>query len=275
MPLACRRGVSLIELMIALTMFGVVATVLFRMLAANQRLYQFQTQRIDRRQNIRAAEAILPAELRELDAADGDIIALSPTSITLRAMRQLAFVCAQPQPDETRFVIRERPIFGQRDFDPETDSLLVYVVGDSATPDRWVTRPLASIGGGTCDDGSPARLLETGVVAPRIEMGAPVRGFEVVTYRLYRASDGEWQIGVAARPSGGIQPLIGPVTANGLELTYRDSAGSAATEAARVAAIEIHVRAPTAQRVRGADGALARSIDSTVVVVALRNNRRP
>jgi hypothetical protein len=41
-----------------------------------------------------------------------------------------------------------------------------------------------------------------------------------------------------------------------------------------VAAIEMRLRAPTAQAVRSAAG-LNRPTDSTAIVVALRNNRRP
>lgn len=273
MPITRYRGASLVELMLALTMLGVVTTVLFRMLASNQRIYQSQTQRIDRRQSIRAAEAVLPAELRELDAVDGDIVALSPTSITVRAMRQLGFVCADPQPGVARLAIRASLLFGLRDFDPETDSLLVYAAGDD--DGRWVPGPLSSIGAGTCDDGSRARLLETTLAASAgVVVGAPVRGFEVVTYRLYRGSDGQWQIGLAAGPGGTIQPLIGPVTSAGLEFVYRDASGVAVTDRSRVALIEIRLRAQTQEPIRSAGGVLGRSVDSSIVVVALRNNRR-
>jgi hypothetical protein len=114
-------------------------------------------------------------------------------------------------------------------------------------------------------------VLEASGVAGPFSVGTPVRAFESVTYRLYRASDGEWQIGQAA---GGdvIQPLVGPVTAAGLELDYRDAAGARVTDLQQVAAIEIRLRLLTAEPVRGSNG-LARSVDSIVMVVALRNNR--
>lgn len=276
MSVGSRRGASLVELAVALTMFGVVAAVLFRMLAANLRVYQAQTQRIDRRQSIRAAELILPAELRELDATDGDLIAIAPTSVTLRAPRQLGFVCAPAGAGATHLTVRLRPFFGVRDFDPGTDGLLVYVAGDSADPDAdaWLVGSLASLRNGTCADGAPARLLETSLAADdRIELGAPVRGFEVVTYRLYRGGDGEWYVGVVSGSGGTTQPVIGPVTAAGLELRYLDAASAPVGDPARVAAIEIRLWAPTAQAVRGAAG-LTRQTDSAVIVVALRNNRR-
>src|SRR5204862_6137836 len=91
-----RRGFTMVELLIALVLLGLVSAALYRVLVNNQRLYMAQTQRIDLSQNIRAAANILPAEFRELDAADGDITAMSATSISIRAMRWLSFVCVAP-----------------------------------------------------------------------------------------------------------------------------------------------------------------------------------
>ena len=88
-----RVGFSLVELLVALVLFGAVTAGIYRVLVDNQRLYRAQTQRIDLQQNIRAAVTILPAEFRELDATNGDIKAMSATSITIRAMRQLGFIC--------------------------------------------------------------------------------------------------------------------------------------------------------------------------------------
>src|SRR5438093_1988928 len=96
MSLLTRRGFTLIELMIALVLLGLVSAAVYKVLVNNQRIYLAQTQTIDLNQNMRAAAAILPAELRELDAADGDILAMGPDSIRIRAMRQLAFVCQTP-----------------------------------------------------------------------------------------------------------------------------------------------------------------------------------
>src|SRR5882762_1237013 len=96
MSLLTRRGFTLVELMIAIVLLGIVSTALYKVMLNNQRTFAAQTQRIELQQNIRAAATILPAEFRELDAADGDITAMSATSITIRAMRQLAIVCTAP-----------------------------------------------------------------------------------------------------------------------------------------------------------------------------------
>ncbi|HXO85018.1 MAG TPA: prepilin-type N-terminal cleavage/methylation domain-containing protein, partial [Gemmatimonadales bacterium] len=88
-----RRGFTMIELLVALVLLGIVSTAIYRVLVNNQRLYMAQTQRIDLSQNIRASNTILSAEFRELDAFDGDIIAMSADSILVRGMRWLSFVC--------------------------------------------------------------------------------------------------------------------------------------------------------------------------------------
>ena len=67
-----RRGLTLVELLVALVLLSIVSAALYRVLVSNQRIYQAQTQRIDMQQNIRAAAQILPADLRELDASEGD-----------------------------------------------------------------------------------------------------------------------------------------------------------------------------------------------------------
>src|SRR2546427_13180838 len=91
-----RRGFTMVELLVALVLLGLVSAALYRVLVNNQRLYMAQTQRIDLSQNIRAAGNIMPAEFRELDASDGDITAMPATSISIHAMRWTGFACNLP-----------------------------------------------------------------------------------------------------------------------------------------------------------------------------------
>ncbi len=112
-------------------------------------------------------------------------------------------------------------------------------------------------------------------VAGAIPVGAPVWGFERVTYQLYQpAGDTSWYVGF--QPGGGtMQPLIGPVLANGLTFSYFNSTGTVTAVPAQVARIDITVRARTAAAIRtGGYAPLAAAVDSIVTSVALRNNRR-
>ncbi|MGH2659853.1 MAG: PilW family protein [Actinomycetota bacterium] len=291
--LAC-RGLTLIELLVALVLLGIIMTGLYRTLVTHQRIYQAQTQRIDLQQNMRASGTILAAELRELAATGGDIGAMGQDSIRLRAMRTLAFLCrtpplgpwltAGPTVATTILTVPSQPRYGLRDFDAARDSVLVYYEGDETTrsDDGWVLGRITGISSGNCRVGDArsgreltVRLLFAAGQLDRpgaIPSGAPVRAFETVTYLAYRASDGRHYIG--QRSLGGLQPILGPVTADGLALRYYDAAGNPTTDRFQIGEIEVVVRGQTVQPMRGAGGRLLHAVDSVVTRVALRNNRR-
>jgi prepilin-type N-terminal cleavage/methylation domain-containing protein len=287
-----RRGYTLVELLVAITLLGIVSTGIYRVLVGNQRVYQAQTQRIDLQQNIRAAAAVLPAEFRELNAMDGDIQALSATSITIRAMRQLGVTCVAPVlglgVNALPMMIHQNLFYGSA-LDPTTDSLLIFYEGDEGTrnDDSWVRANLRTVVNGVCPDGfnSPSYVLTVDLALPdgallnragAIPNGAPVRAFQTITYELYQAGDGNWYIGL--RPRGGtVQPLVGPLTdGSGLLLRYFNATGVVTAAPDSVAAIEITVRGRTAQRmhVEGQTGGLRYVVDSLTTRVTLRNNRR-
>jgi prepilin-type N-terminal cleavage/methylation domain-containing protein len=294
-----RRGFTLIELLVALVLLGLVSAALYRILVNNQRLYMAQTQRIDLSQNVRAAGSILPAELRELSASEGDIIAMSPTSITIRAMRWLSFVCqipvlGGPSWNGLQMIIRggapgQMGFYGARGLQ-NSDSLLVYWDGNQTNrlDDYWpiggvvasapVNCPGVPVSPGTLVtfNASPSPVpFATANVAGAITVGAPVRGWERVTYSLFQSpTDGQWYVGF--QPAGQtMQPLIGPLLANGLQFDYYAADGSVTAVRTQVARIDLTVRARTANAIRkGGQAAAAIAVDSVVTSVALRNNRR-
>jgi prepilin-type N-terminal cleavage/methylation domain-containing protein len=294
-----RRGFTMIELLVALVLLGLVSTAIYRVLVNNQRVYMAQTQRIDLSQNIRAANTILSAEFRELDAFDGDIAAMTPTSLDIRAMRWLSFVCVPPvldgNPNGRQMIIRGNAVgtpmfFGSRYINEARDSLLIYLDGNQTTrlDDYFVTgRLVASPGNQQCPavGAIPAqpgtRLLFDGNflagsnVPGAITTGAPVRGFERVRYALYQPSgDTSWYIGF--QPAGQtMQPLVGPVLTNGLTFQYFNAAGAVTAVRTQVARIDVTVRGRTQAQVRpGGDSPRRAIVDSITFSVALRNNRR-
>ena len=290
-----RRGFTMIELLVALVLLGLVSAALYRVLVNNQRLYMAQTQRIDLAQNIRAAASILPAEFRELDASEGDITAMSATSISMRAMRWLGFACNTPvlggALNGVSLIVRGGApglplFFGARGIDNSKDSLLIYYDGNvnSRNDDFWATASItAAPNGQNCNDGTAGQRLVLNVnllglgpnVVGAIPLGAPVRGFERVVYQLYQpAGDTSWYVGF--QPAGQtMQPLIGPVLSNGLTFQYYDVNGNVTAVRSQVARIDVTVRARTTSSVRaGGQAAAATVVDSIVTSVALRNNRR-
>jgi len=263
-----RRGFSLAELLVALVLFAVVSAGVTRLLLTEGRFYRELGQRADLADNLRAGADILAADLWSLDAVDGDILALGPDSIRVRGERRFGVACAVDLSGSgVTLRFRARLTFGVRDF-RAGDSLLAYVPGDSVWAAGVATSdPVPAL----CPDSSAGERIDAIFAGPGPDAGAPVRAFEVVTYRSYRASDGSYYLGL--RDAGGLQPLVGPLSSDGLRLSVFDSAGGVAAGPAAVQAIRIRLRALSAGTVvrRGRASVLD---DSVVVWVTLRNNRR-
>jgi len=292
MSLVRRRGFTLVELLVALLLFGIVSAGIYKVLLTNQRLYQAQTQRIDVQQNVRAAATIFAGEFRELDAVDGDISAMTANSITIRAMRQLGFLCDAPAlpaagpPYNVTMTVRATPLYGSQMFTEDVDSLLIFYEGDqtSRQDDGWHLGSLTAVAPLNCSDGKPGWKLSSRLAAfagvqvnqaGAIAVGSPVRGFETVTYLAYQASDSRWYIGL--QTAGGTQPLIGPITGRtGLRFTYYAANGAVTAVPAQVVRIAITVGEQTAQPVQqsGVGGGLVTKVDSLTTQVSLRNNAR-
>lgn len=298
MPLLGRRGYTIIELLIALVLLGMVSAAIYKVLVNNQRLYLAQTQTIDLQQNMRAAATILPAEFRELDSPDGDIQAMSATSITIRAMRLLGFACLTPPLGggigQLTLTVRKTPMYGTRQTFNVNDSLLIYWEGNPLTraDDQWLLGQIKTVAtGAVCNQDTlgvanqgytltmqPQWINNPGLnVANAITKGAPIRGFDNITYSVYQSpTDQNWYLGQTNNSANsGIQPVIGPLNgAAGVTFSYYDSVGTVTAVTTSVAQIQIVLRARTASPIRGASGVQAFKVDSVVTRVALRGNPR-
>jgi len=253
-----RRGLTLVELVFALGLLAVVMTAAGRLLLFQRRFYRELGQRADLNDNLRAGAEILSADLWSVDAREGDLLAIGADSIRIRAERQFAVVCGM---SGASVLLRKSLTFGIRDLAPG-DSLLAYVEPDSQWAAGVVTSGPASA---SCPDSTPGERVGVSMAGSAglpLAVGTPVRGYEVVTYRSYRASDGAYYLGL--RDAGALQPLVGPLAPAGLLFTYFDSAGGVTSSAKSVSAIGIRLRARSAQ---------AMLDDSVVSRVTLRNNR--
>ncbi len=293
MPTLNRRGFTLAELLVALVLLGIVSLGIYRVLLNNQRMYQAQTQRIDLQQNIRAAVTIIPADLREVDATDSDIVGMGSDSIRFRAMRQFAVACNPPILGAglggLTLTVWKSLTYGAALPNSSSDSLLIFYAGATDTTrndDVWIPASITSnpvsatcTGGG----GNSGWLMTVSLAATTrvpyvnglggIPVNSPVRGFETVTYKLYQATDGNYYIGYRLG-NGTLQPAIGPVLSTGLALAYYDSTGAVTVDRTKVKTVKISVRGMTAQPVRMPNGSITQAIDSITTLVALRNNRR-
>src|SRR5262249_42167513 len=130
------------ELLVALTLTGIVSASLYQVLNGTRRLHRVHAEAMELNQSLRAAIAVIPAELRELDAGGSigsDILQMKPTGITYRAMRTTAFLCRDPDTLSSKVTIGG-PAFGVRAFDPTNDNLLIYSEGVGRWLDAEVVR---------------------------------------------------------------------------------------------------------------------------------------
>ena len=104
-----RRGFTLIEVLLALVIMGVVTGAIYRLLNTNQRLSLAQAEQVNLQSNVRTGSLVVPNELRELntvlgslDATRNDVTVANADGITYRAMRGLGFLCQAAGANELR-----------------------------------------------------------------------------------------------------------------------------------------------------------------------------
>ena len=286
------RGFTLAELLVALVLFGIVSTAIYQLLVNNQRLYRQQTQRIELNDNVRSAVAILPTELRGLDAADplgGDIVEMTDTSLEYRAVRAVRWVCTSLQTGSQLFMDTTK--YALSTIDPAYDSLLIFADSNPMKrgDDHWYHADVTSAPGRTNGCGGQMSVLNVALNLPRVSngnalvaqddvmMGSPVLAFELARVMSYQDVAGATWLGVQRynKNSGwsGLQQVVGPLQAGGLKFTYYNSAGVVTADPAQVARIDITVIGQTSQTVKLSDGSMGYLIDSLVTQVALRNNQ--
>jgi len=236
-----RSGFTLVELMIVAVLGAVVVGATYQIMLSSQRAYTVQTAQIQGQQSVRAGIDILFSELRELSRSEGDILAMSSNQIEVRAMRSFGVVC---NVNATGSPIRVKKI-GR--FFESGDSIMVFADNDPniASDDTILAGAITSRDTTqTCSGADTAQslvvpALATALANDTVRLGAPVRGFTIYTYGLYTV-DGDYYL---ARRSGSLtEPMVGPLSPNGVSFTYLDSLGNVTTTPTSVSRIEVTLR---------------------------------
>ncbi len=281
-----RGGFTLVEMVVVMGLMGVVLAALYQSITATQRTTNMQVQRMDVQQTTRAAGLYLGHLLRELDAADGDVLVSGPTSLRIRAMVWTGVLCTPPvaAAGRVRFTVARGLLFGMRPPDAALDSVLLYADGDPEirTDDVWLVGGLTDVAAGACPDASPGTVLRVDITAGSggsgaaladVTLGSPIRGFVVEELSLYLGG-GDYWLGRRTADRGAtwtsMRPLIGPLEANGLAFTYFDDAGATPAFTTGIVSIGLTVRGRSAGPVSG-QGYIS---DSIITRITLRNNRR-
>lgn len=278
------RGFTLVELVVALLLGTLVLGAAGQVFLATERFFRLQSSRLEVHEGMRTAIQVLVSELLELDPSDGDIVAMGRDSISIRAARGVTFVCAPTDFVGGRIVVRSDLGSGYRDVDPARDRAQVFRDGDPTTEadDTWLDLGITSAGGGAvCSDGAAAtelRLLGGVRALDSVGLGAPVRWYERVVYRLYADETGIWWLGERSWSGGAwaaISPVAGPLAHPlGLEFAYFDASGVPTSEPTRVAGIGLTVRGVSTTLLQAAGGGQSRWADSLATVVFPRNGRQ-
>lgn len=282
-----RRGFTLIEIMVALVLSMVVLAVVYQVIIVTQRTTHAQAQRIELQQNLRSITQFAGARLRELDAAEGDLLVMNPDLIQYRGMQWAGFVCAPVVgTGNTVTVHLSRSRFFGFITPTSEHSAFIFVDGDVSVrgDDQWFPGPITAAVTGTCSDGSASYQLTVNVgggngntVANGTTTGSPVRGWQVEEMSLFAQGGQNW-LGFRAQTNGGtwgiVEPVAGPLQAAGLAFTYFDANGNVTATAANVTSVGLTVLGQTREAIRRFTGSPQRALDSLITHIGLRNNPR-
>ena len=151
----------------------------------------------------------------------------------------------------------------------------------TGSDDIWVGAKITAVSltAGTCADGSAGYVLTinpTVAALANAVVRAPARTFEDMEYGLY-SSGGEYWLGARSVSASEVsmQPVLGPLTSDGVSFSFLDGTGAATTDRGLVKSIQITLKGVTDQAiVVGSNTKTAYVRDSLVTQVVLRNSLR-
>lgn len=247
-----RAGYTLVELLVTITLLGVIGTIVTRMMLDQQRFYQRTNEQMSIRRELRTAMSMLPADLRSVSSVGGDIISFTASSIRFRATIGASIICAKanantldlPPLDMARTTLTTwytRPEVGDTIFAFRADSM--GAGGDSWTAHRIVTiaPSTAYCAGspyidGTLDAGKERwRVVVQPDVHDSVKVGAAIRFMRSTEYSIVAGASGSYYVG-RAEYRGGVwtapTPIAGPFVApsvadaGGMRFVMFDSTGA-------------------------------------------------
>ncbi len=232
----CRGGFTLIELLIVIVLGTVVAAALYQVLVYQQRLYTTERAATYRHDALRLASAVLTADLMEASAPEGDLLAITADSLSVRSPVGFGVACVVDSVTGTLGLFNVKGRLGGL----SGDSLLIY------HPSGWLVRELGDSGSESsvslscayASGPSVEREVRVDGALVGVPVGAPVRAFHRYSYRLEEEGGSWW---LARADASGSEILAGPLSeeSSGLRFEFFDAAGQPTTDPARVARLEL------------------------------------
>jgi len=276
------RGVSLIEMMVALTVGGLALAIGFEALTGLGRAARARGERAGGQVTLRAVFNTVVRELEPLGAdsiAGPDLAPLGPGSVTYRAHRGLYAACRIAT--DTLVIAQLRTVrWGDRLPVPVRDSALLYVPGDSTGPiDAWL--PVPVVDGpfsATCPSGERALLYVTVLDSAtralrRLPLETLIRVFETAMLKSYGPPSAVHFGFEGLSASASVQPLAGPLPPSGVSFTGWTRAGLPVLGPDTVAVLDLVARAVTHRELAVGPWSVSSAGDSAATSVRLRNLR--
>jgi prepilin-type N-terminal cleavage/methylation domain-containing protein len=291
-PARSAAGFTLVELMVALVVGGLLSGVIFQFLGGQVRFVEMQSAREEVQQNARAAVDLIGSELRTVPPVDGIEMA-HEDSLTLRVPRVWGVVCTASGGTLTVAIPRLNGVSYAAN--TATD-MVVDVRGAAGAPDWTTPVRVSTVGaaaapcGGALGATVESRTVSlTGTPTSPTSGRTPVAGdvayiFDRVTYRVGTsgAAEGMW-IQRRLGWTGGNQPMAGPIApsetagTSGLRFLYFANASATPmtaplSEAQRrsVSRVTMIVRTSSRDRTPGPE-----QFQEDTVVISLRNRVAP
>jgi prepilin-type N-terminal cleavage/methylation domain-containing protein len=300
-----RRGLTLVELLVTMLLLSIVGAALTRVLVKQQQAYKDLSATTAAKRELRLGATALPAELRSVSSAGGDVTAMTESEITMRSYIGSSIVCERASAGD-RFWIPPSNLANHTlttfVYAPEVGDVLFVFNDDSlkgAEDDSWSEHQIVSLdnAAGGCattpytdpalDVGKARRRYHVSPILPdSIKPGAVVRFSRPVRYKLYTEASGAWYLGIQEYRSGAWQatsPLAGPfrpfasgdANPSGLQFRYYDTLGvriTNMTQTGSVARVDVFLRtnAGVAAVTERQGNALR---DSVLMRVGIRNYR--
>jgi prepilin-type N-terminal cleavage/methylation domain-containing protein len=300
---APRRGFTIPELLVAMTLMVVIGGSLGMLLTSQYRIFNRTQGATQMQRDLRTGLGLLPLDLRAASRAGADITVLQDSAIQLRATIGSSIICVRP----AAFYVDLPPLGMARNaltqwhiMPQPGDTVLIYDENQRTGPedDRWLEyrvmslaqAPAASCSGAPFTDPAldppadkPRWRLELGANPPATTtVGAPMRFLRSTRYSLFQPAGSApeaWYLGYREYVGGvwgQTEPIAGPFESPagprvGLRFTYYDTLGAplAAPTGAAVGRVDLAFRARALIRGGTRDTIVLR--DSVAVRVALRN----
>ena len=302
-PRGHRRGVALVEVLVAFPLIALLSTVAVVLLLTTVRGAREQVGHGGATRERHAASLTLRTELQRL--RPDEVITWRDTLLEVETLVGLAMICAVDGTRSSVTVVAsdppgnagtvDNPVAATWHEPPQPGDLLTRWVmpltdaGPSARPIAAMSRIQSVATGNGCatsplPNSMPAVRLELAPAAdaPRVAaVGTPVRLTRRIRYSLYRATDGLWYLGRRTfGPTGWdiVQPVAGPFASpseGGMRVTVLDwrngviaQPRSASGDSVAPAAMQITLRAP---RRTATTAAISGVTDAARITVAFRS----